>query len=204
MKPVDILSSEHRVIEIVLECLDRMVEKIKTGGTLNRSDAQAAVDFIRNFADRCHHGKEEDRLFPTLVRKGVPSENGPVGVMLFEHKQGREFVAGMAEAIEAFDRGDQDASEQFALSAEQYVQLLHAHIHKEDMILFPLANRVMTETDQTDLLKEFDIVEKEHMGAGTHEKYLKLAESLAQSYGVDTSAITQAAVGGSCGCHHGH
>ncbi len=202
MKPVEILSNEHRVIEIVLDCLDRMVEKVQAGGALDLNDARAAVDFIRNFADRCHHGKEEERLFPAMVRKGVPSENGPIGVMLFEHERGREFVAGMAGALEALERGDKAGTAQFTFNAEQYVQLLHAHIHKEDMILFPLANRVMTEADQTGLLKEFDVVEKEHMGAGTHEKYLELAESLAAKYGIEASAITPA-VGGSCGCHHG-
>lgn len=204
MRPVQILSSEHRVIEIVLDCLEQMAEKVHTEKTLDFGHAQQAVDFIRNFADRCHHGKEEDRLFPAMVRKGVPNENGPIGVMLFEHEQGRNFVAAMAAAISAHEQGEKDAAELFAFSAEQYVQLLRAHIQKEDQILFPLADRVMTDNDRTELLQQFDIVEKEHMGAGTHEKYLKMAESLAQAYGVETSAIAAATAGGSCGCHHNH
>ena len=204
MRPVQILSSEHRVIEIVLDCLEQMAKKVHAEGTLDFGHAQEAVDFIRNFADRCHHGKEEDRLFPAMVRKGVPNENGPIGVMLFEHEQGRNFVAAMAAAISAHEQGEKEAAKLFAFSAEQYVQLLRAHIQKEDQILFPLADRVMSDDDRTELLKQFDIVEKEHMGAGTHEKYLKMAESLAQAYGVETSAIAAATAGGSCGCHHNH
>jgi hypothetical protein len=56
--------------------------------------------FFRNFADRCHHSKEEDELFPKMVEHGIPKEGGPIGVMLMEHDQGRAFVRGMSEAAE--------------------------------------------------------------------------------------------------------
>jgi len=125
--------------------------------------------------------------------------------MLFEHERGRECVAGMAEALAGTESGDKEAPERFALFAEQYVELLRGHIHKEDMILFPLADRVMSDSDREVLLSQFEVVEKEHMGLGTHEKYLKLAASLAATYGVDAQAIEKITAGGSCGCsHHNH
>jgi hemerythrin-like domain-containing protein len=202
MKATDILTNEHRVIEQVLNCLEAIVRQARSAGRLDGPSAKDAIVFFRNFADRCHHGKEEDRLFPAMVRKGVPNENGPIGVMLLEHEQGRNFVAAMAAATTALERGEKDAAEDFAFSAEQYVDLLRAHIHKEDMILFPLADRVMNDEEQSALLQQFELVEKEHMGVGTHEKYLKLADSLAQAYGVDRSAIAAVTSEGSCGCHH--
>ena len=67
MRPTEILSNEHRIIEIVLECLDHIVEKAEKDGRLDRNAAEKAIDIIRNFADRCHHVKEEDHLFATLV-----------------------------------------------------------------------------------------------------------------------------------------
>jgi hemerythrin-like domain-containing protein len=202
MKPVEMLSAEHRVIEIMLGCMERMAERVESGGGFHPEHARQAVDFIRNFADKCHHGKEEDRLFPAMVSKGVPNESGPIGVMLLEHEQGRSYVAAMAKGLELFDAGEEGGRDSFLFAAGQYVELLRAHIAKEDQILFPLANRIMNDADHAILMNQFDLVEREHMGAGTHEKYLKIAEELGKEYGIDTSAIAAAPATGSCGCSH--
>jgi hemerythrin-like domain-containing protein len=202
MKPVEILSQEHRVIEVMLACLTKMTDQAEAAGRLEKKPATDAIDFIRNFADRCHHGKEEDRLFPAMEAKGMPREGGPIGVMLMEHDMGREFVRQMADNLEAASNGDAGALHKFAAGARGYVQLLRSHIMKEDQILFPMADRLMDQNDQEKLLKQFDIVETEHMGHGTHERYLKMAESLAELYGVSSQAIKNLTEHGSCGCGH--
>jgi len=78
----EILSDEHRVIEVVLTCLGKITEEANSTGKLDEASANQAIDVIRTFADKCHHGKEEDHLFETLVKKGMPKEGGPVGQML--------------------------------------------------------------------------------------------------------------------------
>src|SRR5271166_4514533 len=98
MKPTEILSGEHRIIEQVLDCLETMAQKSTTHGHLDEISARQAIDFFRNFADRCHHGKEETHLFPAMEAKGFPHQGGPTGVMLSEHEQGRAHIRGMAEA----------------------------------------------------------------------------------------------------------
>jgi len=200
MKPVEILMQEHRVIEIALSCLEAMVEKARVDKRLEREPAEQIVDLIRNFADRCHHGKEENRLFPALVAKGMPSEGGPIGVMLMEHDMGRELVTQMAKSIDGVAGGSAAALQEFSEAADGYVQLLRAHIQKEDRILFPMADRFLDDGDQKKLLAEFARVESDHMGSGTHERYLKIVETLAAKYGVSATAIAQAATGGCC--HH--
>jgi len=85
MRPTEILMQEHRVIEQVLDCLERMAQRVEAGDELDLESAKQAIDFFRNFADRCHHGKEEDCLFPLLEQKGFSREQGPTGVMLHEH-----------------------------------------------------------------------------------------------------------------------
>jgi hemerythrin-like domain-containing protein len=85
MKPTEILSSEHRVIEQVLGCLEKIIEQARQNGRLERQPAEDAIAFFRNFADRCHHGKEEAHLFPALEAQGFPRQGGPTGVMLHEH-----------------------------------------------------------------------------------------------------------------------
>lgn len=200
MQPTEILSGEHRVIEVVLGCLAQMAQEAEKNGRVDKSSAEQAIDFIRNFADGCHHGKEETHLFPAMESKGIPREHGPIGMMLWEHEQGRAFVRGMAQSLEAAAAGEKPSVAAFVANANGYVELLRNHIHKEDHILFPMAGRVMNEADEKTLMEQFEKVETEHMGVGTHEKYLKIAASLADRYGIDKSSLGHH--GTSCGCGH--
>ncbi|RME31657.1 MAG: hemerythrin [Candidatus Zixiibacteriota bacterium] len=183
-RPTDILSEEHRVIEVMLACVERITAQAREGGKLDKEAASQAVDFIRNYADKCHHAKEEDQLFPAMTAKGIPSQGGPVAVMLAEHDQGRAFVRGMADNLEAAAEGDAQALEQFARNALGYVGLLRDHIYKEDNILYPMANNVFADEDQQRLLDIFDKVEKEHIGEGVHERYVAMARQMAKKYGL--------------------
>lgn len=199
MRPTQILSSEHRVIEVVLDSLEQMVTRSRKNNTLNRATAEQFVDFIRTFADGCHHGKEENHLFTALEEKGASREDGPVGVMLHEHALGRTFVSQMSANIALASMGDTTALQIFLLNAEGYIQLLRAHILKEDQILFPLADSLFSDDDQTRIEANFDHVESHHMGEGTHQKYLDLAKSLADEFGVKADALHGLV---SCGCSH--
>ncbi len=183
LKPSDILSDEHRVIEQVLECLERMADDCRRHGILDAQAAKDATDFFRNFADRCHHGKEESHFFPAMEAKGFSRDEGPTGVMLREHDQGRACVRGMDEAIDAAAAGDAAAQRRFVEHATHYVDLLREHIQKEDHCLFAMANQVFSDSDQRELLSAFSRVEADDMGAGTHEKFLALANALAERFG---------------------
>jgi hemerythrin-like domain-containing protein len=202
MKPTEILSTEHRVIEQVLGCLEGMVRQAESAGRLDAAPAKDAVAFFRNFADRCHHGKEEAHLFPALEAKGFPRQGGPTGVMLQEHEQGRACVRGMDENIAAAAAGDPAAMGRFAEHARAYVTLLREHIYKEDHVLFQLADRTLSEADQQALSAAFGKVEEEEMGAGTHESLLRIADNLAKRYGV--AAPTPFTPGGHFHCGQGH
>jgi hemerythrin-like domain-containing protein len=198
MEPTTILSNEHRVIEVMLSVLENLADKALAENRLDRQSAEEAVDFFKNFADRYHHGKEENHLFAALINKGMPKEGGPVGQMIIEHDQGRAFVREMAESIEADKRGDGNATKIFIRNALGYVELLRAHIHKEDNILFPMAGRFLEAEEKVELLEKFESVESEHMGQGTHEKYIKIAENLADRFEVPHQNIA----GFSCGYGH--
>jgi hemerythrin-like domain-containing protein len=184
MKPTDILSEEHRVIERVLDCLERLVQQAQTEGKLAAEPARDAVEFFRNFADRCHHAKEEAHLFPAMERKGFPREGGPTGVMMYEHELGRAHVRAMDQAIEAAAGGDAAALAEFSGHARDYIILLRQHIEKEDHCLYTMANQAFTEEDQQSLLTAFERVEHEELERGTHEKHLRIANALADRFGV--------------------
>lgn len=184
MKPTEILMAEHRVIEQVLACLEKMAAQAVATGKVEREPALQAIEFFRMFADKCHHGKEEAQLFPMMEARGFPRQGGPTGVMLHEHDQGRACVRAMASAVE------KQAAKEFAAQARQFIALLSQHIQKEDHCLFAMANEQLSAEDQATLLAQFEKVEHEEMGAGTHEKFLTIANDLADKYGVARAAIT--------------
>ena len=201
MNPTDILKGEHRVIEQVLDCLDKIAAEAKAHGRLAAEPARDALSFFRNFADRCHHGKEEAHLFPAMEAKGFPRQGGPTGVMLSEHEQGREHIRGMDAVVEQAATGDAAAVKAFCLHAEGYVELLRAHIAKEDQCLFGMADQAFSPADQARLLEQFERVESEHMGEGTHQRFLELANRLADRYGVTRAQPAMACHGCACGHH---
>lgn len=198
MKPTEILMAEHRVIEVLLNCLEKIAGEATQAGKLDETSATGAIEVIQIFADKCHHAKEENHLFEAMVAKGMPKEGGPVGQMLIEHDQSREYVAGMAGSVTAAATGDTDAVEKFTQNALGYVHLLRAHIQKEDEVLYVMANRFLTEEDQAQLLESFAAVENDPAQKDAHEKQIATVLSLAQKYEVSADAVN----GLSCGCNH--
>ena len=195
MKATEILMQEHRVIEGVLDTLQVAAESAGSGGAATRGPSALrpsffidAADFIKGFADGCHHHKEEGVLFKSMADHGFPTQNGPVAVMLNEHEIGRQYTRGMRAAAEKWAQGDESAREQAAENALGYVALLRQHIMKEDSILFPMADRAIPVSKHDDVLTGFEHVEHEETGEGIHEKYLALAESLrAEALGLPTN-----------------
>ena len=201
MRPTEILSAEHRVIEQVLDCLEKIGERA-AGGTLDLDSARTALRVLRTFADRCHHGKEEERLFPMLANRGLPTHVGPVAVMLEEHEIGRAEIRKMDTAVADASRGERGAAMTFAEAARSYVELLRDHIAKEDNILFPMAESVLRDEDRAKLLVSFESVEHDDLGPGTHQEMLSLANALADKFGVKRASERSATV--LTGCCHGH
>ncbi len=177
MKPTEILKEEHKVIRRMLKILGIACEKLKNGEKIERDVLEKIIEFIKVFADKCHHGKEEDFLFPAMEIAGIPKESGPIGVMLFEHNVGREAVRGMKEGIEEFFNGNENAYKKIIDNAEKYIELLDSHIFKEDNILYPMADMHLSEEQQKELLEKFEEVEK-RIGEGVHNSLLELVENL--------------------------
>lgn len=178
MKATEILMQEHRVIESVLDTLQAGVQIAENSGPIRPAFFIDAADFIRGFADGCHHHKEEGVLFKMMADNGFPTQSGPVGVMLNEHELGRQFTRAMRAAAEKWAQGDESARLRVVENAQGYVALLRQHILKEDNILFPMADRAIPTAKHADVLSGFEQVEHEETGEGVHEKYLALAERL--------------------------
>lgn len=117
-----------------------------------------------------------------MEEAGIPRQGGPIGVMLYEHTQGRDYVRGLADAVAAYRAGDTGAVPRIVENARGYLQLLSQHIYKEDSILYPMADRFLSPQKQAELLKCFAQVEREQMGPGKHKGYHVLLEELEKAY----------------------
>lgn len=178
MEATEVLMEEHRVIERLLDSLDLAAARLESGKPARPGFFIEAAEFIKGFADGCHHRKEEGFLFPALEAAGMPREGGPVGVMLHEHDLGRALTKAMREAAERLQSGDGSAQSAVVENARGYAALLRQHIQKENMILFRMADRFIQGAACERLTADFAQVEREETGAGVHEKYLGMLDGL--------------------------
>lgn len=182
MSPTEILSNEHKLILKVLDALERVGSRAAEERALDLDDARLLIEFLRTFADKCHHGKEEAHLFPALEAHGFSHDTGPIAVMLYEHEQGRAHVRQMAAALDRVAQGEAAGYEPFAQEALRFVALLRDHIFKEDNVLFPMANQVLDAAEQARLVEVFRRVDQEEIGPAVHERMQQLADQLARAY----------------------
>lgn len=182
MKPTGQLKEEHKAIKLMLRIAEKVNEKLEAGEEVNPEHLEQIVEFIRVFADKCHHGKEEDLLFVAMEEAGIPKDGGPIGVMLAEHDMGRGYVRGLSEAVARYKAGDRGVSPAIIENARNYVGLLSQHIDKEDNILYPMADMHLSEDQQEELLEGFEKVERERIGPGKHAELHKLLDHLQEVY----------------------
>ena len=171
MKPTEVLIREHEVIIRALSVLRAMADRIERGQPVRQDDVARLLTFFVEFADRFHHAKEEDLLFPAMVEAGFPGDGGPIGVMLFEHEIGRGLVRRLRES---------QLDARFVSAAREYVTLLDNHIEKENGILFRMADQALDRRKQEDLAEAFASIELESGAAMAAQ--LRAVEELAAAF----------------------
>jgi hemerythrin-like domain-containing protein len=175
--PVHMLTHEHEVITKVVAGLDRIARDLDKGGKADPDTLRAIVRFMREFADRCHHAKEEDLLFPAMEKKGVPAHGCPLDGLRGEHAQGRSLVTALADAVEKYAAGDGTAAHDIVAVAAKIAALYTNHIWKENEMVFPLVQRLFSQSERDELFERFERAEAE-IGAN-HEELAAFATRLA-------------------------
>ena len=154
------LRHEHEVILQALAVLERVADRLAAGRPVSEPTVSDLVQFLQTFADHCHHGKEEDQLFPAMRAKGA---GGPLAVFLEEHEEGRGYLRALASGASPTER---------ATAARRYAAMLHAHIERENEVLFPMADELFTDEEHRALARAYADVEDRLVGAGGHEALL--------------------------------
>jgi hemerythrin-like domain-containing protein len=183
MKPIQDLIMEHEAVKLTLRILDKICSNIEqTRKISNPEHLNQLIEFFIIFVDKCHHGKEEELLFPALEAIGVQRDGGPIGVMLAEHQQGRDYVQKMKEAISQYNEGNRDAAGKLVRNARGYIALLSQHIDKENNVLFPIGDNRLSEEKKAELWEGFETIETQKIGVGKHEAFHKMLEYLEGVY----------------------
>ena len=176
MKPIGPLMREHRLIERMVGLLKGELDSIRGKGEVDRLFIEKAVDFFRTYADRTHHGKEEDILFKALNGKQLSAEHRKImDELVDEHVEARKTVSSLSESNRRYerDRGEAVLGE-IIQCLEKLVKLYPEHIEKEDKHFFYPILDYFTREEQDDMLGDFWDFDRMMI----HEKYGKLVEGL--------------------------
>jgi hemerythrin-like domain-containing protein len=177
------LREEHVLILQVADSMQALLGEAEAGEW--DFDAFAdCVTFIRQFADACHHGKEEDLLFPELEAAGMSRDHGPIAVMLYEHQQGRAYAGYMADSLEDARQGDEEARARLKNAARGYIDLIRGHILKEDNILFNMADQVVRGPACQNLCGAYAAVCARHFDGRTKDELQALGASIRERSGL--------------------
>lgn len=150
--PTSLLRTEHELILKVTDALGRALG----AGEPDLEVVERCLIFFRLYVDAHHHGKEEDLLFPALGEQGVPMGDGPVGMMLEEHMEGRTLIASMRGALAGAREGDAGARASLETAGQDYAQMITDHIDKENNILFDMADSMIEGPELVELTRAYE------------------------------------------------
>ena len=173
MLPIGPLMTEHRLIERMIKVMSVELQRISQEGTVDPVFIDTAVDFIRMYADRCHHGKEEDILFTVLAKKPMSAEHKKVMEQLIkEHAFGRENVKKLVAAKEKYVAGNKNSLNDVYTNMEALAKFYPVHIEKEDKHFFIPVMEYFTDAEKTAMLEKMWEFDRKMI----HEKYRKVVE----------------------------
>jgi len=162
-----------------------------TAGALDLEALGGCMEFFRLFTDACHHGKEEDVLFPELVEQGMPKEQGPIAVMLLEHQLGRGLVGRMTAALAGLEEGDISQRDQLEAAGRDYIVLIRSHILKEDHVLFEMADGLLEGPACQRVCGQLHEICSRRFDGKTHADLEALASRLLEAYPEDGSGVSR-------------
>jgi hemerythrin-like domain-containing protein len=180
MLPIGPLMIEHRLIERIIGPMVREIERIERTAKVDAIFIETAVDFFRTYADRCHHGKEEDILFRELARKTLSQEHKRImDELVSEHAFGRKTVRALLEARQRYEEGHTEALNEIIKLLQTLIEFYPAHIEKEDKHFFLPVMAYLGKEEKDEMLAECFEFDRRMI----HEKYEGVIEKLERTPG---------------------
>lgn len=181
MDSIDLMIKEHKYIKRMIFVVRKASMNIINGEEINFDDFKKIIEFIRNFADGHHHGKEENMLFNKMSEEiGGAAEKLVRHGMLVEHDMGRLFIKELEEALEKVKNGDNNSKIDVIANAVSYGNLLNRHIDKEDTVVYTFARRELKSETISKIDKECESYEEKNKEVP--KEYIRLLEDLEKKY----------------------
>lgn len=191
MKPTSILVNEHRIIEQVLNCLERMVDRCASESKLEEVPAREAIRFFLTFAESAHLAKEQVHLFPLVAGTKCPQGCRLSDLTEREDQHAHEHLLAMEEAIAGAAAGEKGSVKQFVEHGQAYIALLMKYIENEEDWLFPQTDRVLDEAKQRNLGEQLQGCNSENRGDGSRREYVAIANRLADHFGAPRAQLIE-------------
>lgn len=174
---------EHENIRRMLKITRNVCYRVMTKGDYDVDDFPRIIDFIRIYADKHHHGKEEDILFETMKEElETLAKSGAITGMYIEHDMGRLYMLNLEAALKEFKNGNDEARMDIIANAVSYTDLLDRHIEKENMALYKFAEKSLSDESKAFIDEESGKVEDLATESGLQDKYIALIEELEDKY----------------------
>lgn len=183
MTSIELMVEEHKYIKRMLKVVRNASFKILKGGEISYEDFDEMIDFIKNYADKHHHGKEEQFLFKEMVdHLGRVGKNLITHGMLVEHDYGRLYISELKNALERVKNGNEESKLDILANAVGYANHLNRHIDKEDSLVYTYADKNLKKEILDSVNAKTDVFEEEALKLGTQEHYIKMLERLEKKY----------------------
>lgn len=177
MAAIEILLDEHRLISRMVNVLTILHKRLESEDQVDVKVLTDVVDFFRMFADKNHHAKEEDALFPALERRAVNPEGCTIQSLKSEHEQARILTMTLTDSIGEYKAGGPTAKNKIYTAIGKSIELYNDHIWRENILLFPKAEEALQESDLNDVTRGYGEIEK-RLGTGFRSKYEQLVDAL--------------------------
>jgi len=181
MTATENLISEHKDIIELLGIMSKISKNILLNDVFYTSDVEDIIDYLKHFIEKSHHRKEEI-FYPILSNIDLPNDKEELSVMLYEHALARNFLKDINNCVVNCKIGNSFSQELLAESMMKYVFLIKNHIKKEEKIIFPMANKVLTEEEQEEINKQFEKIEQSIIHHDMREHYHRLLDKLKMKY----------------------
>lgn len=169
-RAAEILEQEHRLIQKAVAVMSLVADELEGGNLVDSEILNQLIQFMRVFGDQCHHGKEEKYLFPLLESKGVPANGCPLAALAGDHRKGRILLDQFEMASAAYRSNAESAKPDLIIALRELTELYPGHIWKEEYLLFPMANKILSSADQENLRVSFETVEST-IGLDVHHAF---------------------------------
>ena len=183
MESIKIMVEEHANIRRMLKVIREVCYRVMTLGEFDIKDVTSIIDFVRIYADKHHHGKEEDILFDTMNKELEKlSKSGAITGMYIEHDSGRLFMGNLEKGVHSYKECNDEARLDIIANAISYADLLNRHIEKENTAMYKFAENMLKDSSKSYIEDECKKREDEATNEGLQDKYLVLLEELENKY----------------------